>query len=116
MVLAAVGKGDFILCQVTSNAYADPLASELQEDGGSEVDEAEELRQRCELRGAVIVAADLAPDAPDLLLTFEDRRILFLFHVHADHTATCSSARTWLASTHRNQPIRRASCAIRHAV
>ncbi|MBA2245680.1 MAG: type II toxin-antitoxin system PemK/MazF family toxin [Gemmatimonadetes bacterium] len=30
VVLATAGKGDFILCQVTSNAYADPVAVELQ--------------------------------------------------------------------------------------
>lgn len=26
VVLADAGRGDFVLCQVTSNAYADPLA------------------------------------------------------------------------------------------
>lgn len=30
VVLAEAGKGDFVLCQVTSNMYADPLAVELQ--------------------------------------------------------------------------------------
>ncbi len=29
VVLADVGRGDFILCQITSNPYADPLAVEL---------------------------------------------------------------------------------------
>ena len=29
IVLAAAGRDDFILCQVTSNPYADPLAMEL---------------------------------------------------------------------------------------
>lgn len=29
VVLATAEKGDFVLCQVTSNAYADPLAVEL---------------------------------------------------------------------------------------
>jgi mRNA interferase MazF len=28
-VLAAAGRGDFILCQITSNPYADPAAVEL---------------------------------------------------------------------------------------
>ena len=31
LVLAAVGRGDFVLCQITSNAYADPVAVELTE-------------------------------------------------------------------------------------
>lgn len=30
VVLADAGRADFVLCQVTSNAYADPLAIELQ--------------------------------------------------------------------------------------
>lgn len=30
VVLAEAGRADFVLCQVTSNAYADPLAIELQ--------------------------------------------------------------------------------------
>jgi mRNA interferase MazF len=30
VVLADAGRGDFILCQVTSNAYADPLAVGLE--------------------------------------------------------------------------------------
>jgi mRNA interferase MazF len=30
VVLADAGRGDFVLCQVTSNAFADPLAIELQ--------------------------------------------------------------------------------------
>jgi mRNA interferase MazF len=29
IVLASAGRGDWILCQVTSNAYADPLAVEI---------------------------------------------------------------------------------------
>jgi mRNA interferase MazF len=29
VVLADVGRGDFILCQITSNPYADPFAVEL---------------------------------------------------------------------------------------
>lgn len=29
LVLAASGQGDFILCQLTSNSYADPLAIEI---------------------------------------------------------------------------------------
>lgn len=29
VVLADAGRGDFVLCQVTSNPYADPLAVEL---------------------------------------------------------------------------------------
>jgi mRNA interferase MazF len=29
IVLAAAGRGDWILCQVTSNAYSDPLAIQL---------------------------------------------------------------------------------------
>lgn len=31
LVLAAAGRGDFVLCQITSNRYADPLAVELTE-------------------------------------------------------------------------------------
>lgn len=31
VVLADAGRGDWILCQVTSNAYADPRALELRE-------------------------------------------------------------------------------------
>jgi mRNA interferase MazF len=31
VVLADAGRGDFVLCQVTSNAFADPLAIDLQE-------------------------------------------------------------------------------------
>lgn len=31
VVLADAGRGDLILCQVTSNAYADPLAVELSQ-------------------------------------------------------------------------------------
>jgi mRNA interferase MazF len=31
-VLASAGRGDFILCQITSNPYADPEAVELGED------------------------------------------------------------------------------------
>jgi mRNA interferase MazF len=30
VVLADAGKGDWVLCQLTSNAYADPLAVELR--------------------------------------------------------------------------------------
>jgi mRNA interferase MazF len=30
VVLADAGRGDFVLCQVTSSAFSDPLASELQ--------------------------------------------------------------------------------------
>ncbi len=30
VVLTDAGRGDFVLCQVTSNVYADPLAVELQ--------------------------------------------------------------------------------------
>jgi mRNA interferase MazF len=29
VVLANVGRGDYVLCQITSNPYADPLAIEL---------------------------------------------------------------------------------------
>lgn len=32
VVLADAGRGDFILCQVTSNPYADPTAIELRDD------------------------------------------------------------------------------------
>ena len=32
IVLGDAGKGDWILCQVTSNPYADPLAVELSDD------------------------------------------------------------------------------------
>ena len=31
VVLAAAGRGDLVLCQVTSNPYGDPLATELTE-------------------------------------------------------------------------------------
>lgn len=38
LLLAAAGKGDWVLCQITSNPYADPRAVELPEtafaDGG----------------------------------------------------------------------------------
>lgn len=36
VVLAAVGRDDFVLCQVTSNPYADPLAVRLVEDSFGE--------------------------------------------------------------------------------
>ena len=32
VVLADVGRGDFILCQITSNPYADPDAIELRDE------------------------------------------------------------------------------------
>jgi mRNA interferase MazF len=32
VVLADAGRGDWILCQVTSNPYADPLAVELRDE------------------------------------------------------------------------------------
>ncbi len=32
MILAGVQRGDYILCQVTSNPYADPAAIELTDD------------------------------------------------------------------------------------
>lgn len=32
LVLADAGRGDFVLCQITSNPYADPLALELSGD------------------------------------------------------------------------------------
>lgn len=32
VVLATVGRDDYILCQITSNPYADPLAVELPSD------------------------------------------------------------------------------------
>lgn len=32
VVLASVGRNDWILCQVTSNPYADPIAIELTDD------------------------------------------------------------------------------------
>lgn len=31
-ILAHVGRGDWLLCQITSNPYADPLAIPLEED------------------------------------------------------------------------------------
>ena len=31
LVLAAIGRGDLVLCQITSNPYADPLAVELSQ-------------------------------------------------------------------------------------
>ena len=31
VVLAAAGRGDYVLCQVTSNPYGDPLAVELSQ-------------------------------------------------------------------------------------
>lgn len=64
---------------------ARPAALPRGEDEVPEIDEAEELRQLCELREAVIAAADLAPDAPDLLLTFEDGRVLFLVGRHEQY-------------------------------
>ncbi len=36
LVLAAAGRGDFVLCQVTSNRYADSLAVELTDRDFSE--------------------------------------------------------------------------------
>ena len=36
VVLADVGRGDFILCQVTSNPYSDPAAIELSNGSFSE--------------------------------------------------------------------------------
>ena len=36
LVLAESGRGDFVLCQVTSNQYGDPLAIELDEDDFAE--------------------------------------------------------------------------------
>ena len=32
LVLASVGQGDFLLCQITSNPYSDPKAIELSEE------------------------------------------------------------------------------------
>lgn len=32
VVLASVGRGDYVLCQVTSNPYADPNAVEMTEE------------------------------------------------------------------------------------
>ncbi|MEX2374901.1 MAG: MazF family transcriptional regulator, partial [Dehalococcoidia bacterium] len=36
LVLAEAGRGDFILCQITSNPYADPIAVELTDRDFSE--------------------------------------------------------------------------------
>ena len=36
LVLAPAGRGDFILCQITSNRYADPLAIELTDQDFAE--------------------------------------------------------------------------------
>ena len=36
LLLASVGRGDWIACQITSNPYADPLAIELQNDAFAE--------------------------------------------------------------------------------
>ncbi|CAN5867449.1 type II toxin-antitoxin system PemK/MazF family toxin [soil metagenome] len=32
IILADVGRGDYVLCQVTSNPYSDPIAVELSDD------------------------------------------------------------------------------------
>lgn len=32
LILANAGRGDWLLCQITSNPYADPAAVELQQD------------------------------------------------------------------------------------
>jgi len=32
LILAHTGRGDWLLCQITSNPYADPFAVELQQD------------------------------------------------------------------------------------
>ena len=36
IVLAGAGRGDWILCQVTSNPYGDPLAISLSDESSSE--------------------------------------------------------------------------------
>lgn len=43
-----------------------------------EYSEEEAIRRLCDLREAVIRDAELAEDAPDLILTFEDGRVFFL--------------------------------------
>jgi len=48
----------------------------------AEREEAEELRQLCELRETVIAGVELAPDAPDLAITFEDGRVFFISGRH----------------------------------
>jgi mRNA interferase MazF len=35
VILAVVGRGDYVLCQVTSNPYSDPVALELSDDSFS---------------------------------------------------------------------------------
>jgi hypothetical protein len=48
------------------------------EDALEMLEEAEEVRRLCELRGALITEVELGADAPDLLLTFADGRVFFL--------------------------------------
>jgi len=48
-------------------------------------EEAEALRQLCELREAVIADVELGADAPDLLFTFEDGRVFFLNGRHEQY-------------------------------
>jgi hypothetical protein len=62
-----------------------PLSFPVGEGAVPELEEAEELRQLCELREAEIVAAELAVDAPDLILTFADGRVFFLSGRHDDY-------------------------------
>lgn len=50
-----------------------------------ETDEAEELRQLCELREAVIDQVELMADAPDLLITFADGRVFILNGRHEQY-------------------------------
>lgn len=38
LILADAGRGDWLLCQITSNPYADPAAVELKQDAFSQGD------------------------------------------------------------------------------
>ena len=58
-------------------AYRQPVLPR-GEDALPEFDAAEELRLLCELRDAEVERVELATDAPDLVLTFTDGRVLFV--------------------------------------
>jgi len=64
---------------------ARPAALPRGETEIEEPDEAEALRQLCELRETVIANVELGTDAPDLLVTFADGRVFFLNGRHEQY-------------------------------
>ena len=50
-----------------------------------ELEDNEALRQLCDLRDTVITCAEMGEDAPDLILTFDDRRVFFLNGRHEQY-------------------------------